>query len=63
MKRKKEIKLKGIGVYPSITVGSVKTIFSGLFEIPKVNVLKSYVTDEIKRFQKALESSKNQILG
>ena len=61
MKRKKEIKLKGIGVYPSITVGSVKTIFSGLFEIPKVNVLKSYVTDEIKRFQKALESSKNQI--
>ncbi len=60
-RKKKELTFRGIGVYPGIGIGRISIIRHGKVEIPKYQILKPYVGYEIRKFQKALDNSKEQI--
>ena len=59
---KKEIVLKGIGVSPGISIGNVYLIDRRRIEAPAYRYIDSaQVSSEIKRFEKAIEKSKEQL--
>ena len=61
-KVKKEIVLKGIGVSPGISIGNIYLIDRRRIEAPAYRYIDSaQVPSEIKRFEKAIEKSKEQL--
>lgn len=59
---KKEIVLKGIGVSPGISIGNVNLIDRRRIEAPAYRYVdSSRVASEIKRFESAIEKSKEQL--
>lgn len=59
---KKEIVLKGIGVSPGISIGNVNLIDRRRIEAPAYRYVdSSQVASEIKRFESAIEKSKEQL--
>lgn len=57
-----DIVLKGIGVSPGINIGRAHLVDGGILETPAYCYLDSaYVADEVKRFRKAVQDSKEQL--
>lgn len=59
--QRKNIKMQGTGVSPGVAIEKVYIVERTRVRIPRYNILPPYIDDEIRRFRKAIESSKEQL--
>ncbi len=59
--QRKNIEMHGTGVSPGIAIEKVYIVERTRVRIPRYNILPPYIDDEIRRFRKAIETSKEQL--
>ncbi len=59
--QRKNIEMHGTGVSPGIAIEKAYIVERTRVRIPRYNILPPYIDDEIRRFRKAIETSKEQL--